>query len=95
MNRVSAALALTALLAGGVAAAQTTSPPPQQPPSTTTEEPSNTTASPQSAPNPGVTTDKKAQMKDCITQQRSSDPQLSERDAKKLCKAAVNGSPQS
>jgi Spy/CpxP family protein refolding chaperone len=99
MNRTSATLALIALLAGGVAVAQTPPASSQQPPSSTmppTSEDQGTTTAPspsQSAPN--STTDKKAQLKDCITAQRTNDPQLSERDAKKLCKAAVSGSPQS
>jgi Spy/CpxP family protein refolding chaperone len=103
MKRVSTALALIALFAGGVAAAQTPPPSSQQPsPSSmapTTEDPGTTTTAPssssQAAPDSGATTDQKAQMKGCITQQRANDPQLSERDAKKVCKAAVKGSPQS
>jgi len=102
MNRLSATAAVLVLCASGLAAAQQAPPPEQDPganatppaPSTMPQDPAPSAASPsQSDPSAGVT-DKKAQLKDCITQQRTNDPQMSEAAAKKVCKAAVNGAPQ-
>jgi hypothetical protein len=100
MRGLSATLAVIALLGSGAVMAQTAPPPqePSSPPSTmgpSTDDPGTATAPSSSHSAPGSTSDKKAQMKDCMTQQRANNPQLSKSDAKKVCKAAVEGAPQS
>jgi hypothetical protein len=88
-------LALIALLGSGVAMAQHAPPPPDQP---STMGPSTTTAPPpsysQSQSSASATSDKKSQMKSCIAQQRANNSQLSEHDAKKICKAATSSGSQ-
>ena len=99
MKGLSATLAVFALLGSGAVMAQTSPPPqePSSPPSTmgpSTDDPGTTTAPSSSQSAPSSATDEKAQMKDCMTQQRANNPQLSKSDAKKVCKTAVEGAPQ-
>ena len=96
MKPMSATLAVIALLGSGAVMAQH-APPPDQP---STMGPSTTTASPgysqsqSSASSTSDKSDKKSQMKSCIAQQRANNSQLSEHDAKKICKAATSSGSQ-
>ena len=98
MKRTSLTLALIALLGSGVAMAQHAPPPPDQPstmgPSTTTAPPPSYSQSQSSASSTSDKSDKKSQMKSCIAQQRANNSQLSEHDAKKICKAATGSGSQ-
>lgn len=99
MKRISATLAMIALLGSGAVVAQTPPPPPEQPGQSTmapsTRESGATTGPSYSQAAPSSTSDRKAQMKSCISQQRASNPQLSEHEAKKACKASLSGASQS
>jgi hypothetical protein len=96
MKRVAASFAVAALMAAGVVVAQT-SPPPAPPsdrsayPSTTS--PSSTSPSSGSSTSSAHSKSHKQQMKDCMDQQKASNPSESKADIKKACKSQVESAP--
>jgi len=87
---MSATLAVIALLGSGAVMAQHAPPPPEQSPTTTASP--GYSQSQSSASSTSATSDKKSEMKSCIAQERAKNPQLSEHDAKKACKASMSSS---
>ena len=85
MNRLSGALALIALAAGSVALAQT--PPSSSYPSSTAPR----TSTSQQTPGSDEKAAKKAQLKDCMTQQEANKTSgMSKQQMKKYCENQVN-----
>jgi hypothetical protein len=97
MSRLAGTFALIGLLASGVVAAQSmqTSPASQYPSSTA---PATSATQPQESGSTNSAStgkaDKKAQLKDCVAQQRANNPQMSKHDATKTCKSQMNSSSQ-
>jgi len=93
MKRVAASFAVAALMAAGVVVAQTS--PPPAPPSDRSAYPSSssTTTTTQSSSTTTHSKSQKQQMKDCMDQQKASNPSESQADIKKACKSQVESAP--
>jgi len=86
MKRFSAVFALTALAATTLGLAQQTAPPPASSPSASTS-PSDPGARESSD---STKADKQALMKDCLSQVRTANPGVPEKDIKDFCNKEVN-----
>jgi hypothetical protein len=105
VNRVSTAFAVAALIASGVAAAQgmqsqQTAPPagstpPAEYPSSSSPSSSSSSSSSMTSRDTSSSSDRAAmrqQMKDCMAQQKASNPGMSRHDMKKYCKGQISDS---
>ena len=106
MNRLTAISSVIMLIAGSVAVAQSApeSPqatPPGSAPAGQYPDPGSTAPSSSSQDMPRGSTSNgttksatRAQLKSCVSEQRTSNPSMSKHDAKKYCETQLNGAPQ-
>jgi hypothetical protein len=106
VNRLTAISSVVMLIAGSVAVAQSAPEPPQAaPPESTpagqypdpgsTAPPSSSQDMPRGSSTNGTTkAATRAQIKSCVSEQRTNNPSMSKHDAKKYCETQLNSAPQ-